>query len=209
MKKIRFAALALALFTCGAVWAQDAGAPAQDSTNAGQGFGQSFYGELGLTNLRASNRALLTRSASPVLLRGVVGSPINPWLNGELMLGIGLQGKDAPLVTPIGTITSARDLEVKTMLGLYLTPTLNFANGGKVYGRLGWNNITFSDVPLPPVGGAMQSTGMFSKHDSLSWGLGGAIPVGQNFSVNADYMRYYKRKGEKLDGFTIGLGYKF
>jgi hypothetical protein len=33
--------------------------------------------------------------------------------------------------------------------------------------------------------------------------------VGQNFTVNADYMQYYKRKNEKLDGFSIGLGYKF
>ncbi|MFI0546148.1 MAG: outer membrane beta-barrel protein [Brachymonas sp.] len=198
------------LLACGAALAQDA-APAAETAAApsASAFGQSFYGELGLATLRGSNSNLLTGKFKPTMLRGVVGSPINPWLNGELMLGIGMQGKSAPLAVPFGTTTAATGLEVKTMLGLYLTPTLNFANGGKVYGRVGWNNITFSDVPQPPVAGLMQSTGVFSKHDSLAWGLGGAIPVGQNFTVNADYMQYYKRKNEKLDGFSIGLGYKF
>lgn len=206
MKKI-FTALSLVTLLSTAALAQDAPADSQDASNQNHAdAATNYYGELGFVSLRGKNPKLFTGGGSfkPKMLRGVLGKPITPWLNGELMLGIGSGGEQVRRLVPAAT---SADVEVKTLVGLYATPTLQLGKG-KVFARLGYANITYSDVNIPAPG-PIVTQGIFSKHDSLSWGLGGSIDLSPNFSLNADYMTYYKRKGEKLDGFTIGLGYKF
>ena len=207
MKKL-LSILGLTVFAATATMAQeDSAANAADSSAYGAeaDVSSGLYGELGLTSLRGRNPALFTGgSFQPTMLRGVLGKPFTPWLNGELMLGIGLQGDEVRRLVPAPT---SANVEVKTLVGIYATPTLHLSKG-KLYARAGYANITYSDVHIPAPG-LIQTQGVFSKHDSLSWGVGGAYQFNDSMSVTADYMRYYKRKSEKLDGFTIGLGYKF
>ncbi len=209
-----FSLMAVAALISSSVWAQDAdssadadnSAPAAETTYAShEEAPTAYYGELGYTTLKGRSNSVQGNTFKPKMLRGVVGKPLNPWLNGELMLGIGASGAR---VLPPAPATTLADAEIKTLLALYATPTLHFGNGGRVYGRLGWANITFSDLPLA-IPGPLQSRSLYSKHDSLSWGVGASFPITQSLSVGADYMLYYKRKGEKLDGLTVNLGYKF
>jgi opacity protein-like surface antigen len=199
--------LVLAALFNTAAWAQDAEVAANSGAQSGtfEEAHSPYYGELGLTTLRGSSAVATNGKFKPKMLRGVLGKPLTPWLNGELMLGIGL---DSSKVLPPAPATNLADGEVKTLLGLYATPTMHFGNGARVYGRLGWANITYSDIPLTGAG-PLQTQGLYRKHDSLSWGVGASFPVSPSFSVGADYMSYYKRKGEKLDGLTLNLGYKF
>ena len=212
----KFLPLILLALLGNTAWAQDAdnstvaddtSAPTADTSyNMGQDETRSgYYGELGYASLKGRSNAVQGNSFKPKMLRGVIGKPLNSWLNGELMLGI---GASSAKVLPPAPATTLVDAEIKTLLALYATPTLNFGNGGRVYGRLGWANITFSDLPLTGAG-PFQSRSLYSKHDSLSWGVGASFPITQSLSVGADYMLYYKRKGEKLDGLTLNLGYKF
>ena len=205
MKKI-LTALSFAALLSTAATAQDM---ANDNNSTGDQTQTeattNYYGELGFVGLRGKNPKLFTGgSFKPSMLRGVLGTSFTPWLNGELMLGVGVNGDKVLQLAPAPTSVNA---EVKTLLGVYATPTLKLSSG-KLFARLGYANITFSDAKVPGAG-PIATQGIFSKHDSLSWGLGGSFDLGNNLSLNADYMTYYKRKGEKLDGFTVGLGYKF
>jgi len=200
MKKFA-AVLGLTLLASTAVMAQDA--PATDD-----GAPNNIYGELGITGLRGSNTALFSGKFKPTMLRGVLGTSFTPWLNGELMLGIGINSDQIPQPQPAPTVVNA---DVKTLVGVYATPTLHLNdNKAKLYARLGMTNITYSDVKIPvPPPSTIGMTGIFSKSNSFSWGLGGGFNITDRLSLNADYMVYYKHQGEKLDGFTLGLGYKF
>ncbi len=204
MKKI-LAALSLAVLASTAVMAQDASTDMASADSASMDMSSGIYGEIGFTGLRGDNDKLFSGgSFRPTMLRGLVGTSFTPWLNGELMLGLGVNGDKVLQLAPSPTSVNA---EVKTLVGLYATPTLKLS-GGKLFARIGYANITYSDAKLPAAG-PLAKQGIFSKHDSISWGFGGSFDLGSNLSLNADYMQYYKRKNEKLDGFTVGLGYKF
>lgn len=208
------ALLAAVAFVHTAAWAQEAEAGTDSYSDSSitapsdtpEAATSQYYGELGYTTLSGTSNAVSSGKFKPKMLRGVVGKTINPWLNGELMLGLG--ASSTKVLPAVPAAVNRVDAEVNTLLALYATPTMHFGNGGRVYARLGWANITFSDLPLPAPG-PLQTRSLYSKHDSLSWGLGASFPITQNLSLGADYMLYYKRKGEKLDGLTVNLGYKF
>ncbi len=168
-----------------------------------------IYGELAYTRLKVDSD-LLSKKAEPTMLRGVLGKGFTPWLNGELMLGIGLNDASATLAPGLaaGSQTEAKSQELKTLLGLYATPTVKLGEKGKVFARVGWANTTTSDVKIPGAG-TIRTERLLKKHDSLSYGAGAAFNLNESFSLGMDYMVYYKRKDEKVDGVSFSLGYRF
>lgn len=201
------------LFTLLAVAALATPVLAKDAMEYGD-----WYGEMGYTMLKA-NSNILSNSFKPTMLRGVLGTSLTPWLNGELLLGIGLKGEDATIRPDLQLVdeTRARNQDVKTLFGLYVTPTYKIADVGRVYARLGWANNTSSDAKVKPYmpgtipagTGTIHMARVIQKRNSASYGVGAAFDINESFSVGADYMVYYKYHGEKIDGLTIGLGYKF
>ena len=213
MKK--FAAIAvLALLASAGAYAQDSDA---ESDSGMARLGAGLYGELGYTQIKASNSAAFAgNSAKPSMLRGVLGKELMPNLSAELMLGLGMASDSVNYNYSVGAppvpMSVKVDSEIKSMLGLYIVPKMQLSDRAQAYARLGLTNMSTTDTPSAVMAGlpAGASNNMTNgKNNSFSWGLGASYRIGENLGASLDYMVYHKKSQVKVDGVNIGLTYKF
>jgi outer membrane autotransporter protein len=72
----------------------------------------------------------------------------------------------------------------------------------EVFGRLGYASVK----------GTLSATGVASEsgtENSFSYGAGLSYAIDLKTSLNVDYMQYLSKDGAKVNGFTLGVGYKF
>ncbi|MGZ5181384.1 MAG: porin family protein [Ramlibacter sp.] len=187
MKYIAIAAAASALLMAGAAQAQ---------TKPGTG----AYGELGYTFVKISEPGL---SVKPGMLRGVIGFNLSENLAVEALGGVGIR-KDNSTVDA-GGVPVNLELDVRHVIGAYIKPQANIGDAVQVFGRLGYAETrlraTASAAGLAATGSGSES--------SFSYGLGANFNVSPKMYVSADYMRYTKKDDTKVDGLTVGVGYRF
>ncbi len=137
----------------------------------------------------------------PAALIGVLGYSLNPNLAVEGTLGIGAKsGSTTVQDVETGENFSAR-AKYKNSLGIYIKPRVQVTTELELFARLGY---TKSKVELSN-GNVSES---FSE-GSTSWGFGGNYAIDKNLYLTASYMNFYKKDGVKIDGFNLGVGYKF
>jgi len=145
---------------------------------------QSVYGELGYTALDFKEPGL---KASPGMVRGIVGYEISPNFAVEGLVGAGARSD-----TESGT-----KLSVGNMVGVFGKVQAPVTDALKVYGRLG------------VVRTSLKANGVSDSKSGLAYGAGVSYDLNKAVYLNADYTSYYDRKDQKLDGFTVGVGYRF
>lgn len=145
---------------------------------------QGLYGEVGYTGLDYREPGL---KVSPGMVRGVVGYDISPNLAMEGMVGVH-GGSDT---------ASGTTLKLGSMVGVFGKLQAPLAEGVNVYGRLG---VARSD--LKANGASDASTG-------LAYGVGMTYDLSKTTYLNADYTKYYDRDDQKLEGLTLGVGFRF
>lgn len=145
---------------------------------------QSVYGELGYTALDFKEPGF---KASPGMVRGIVGYEISPNFAVEGLVGAGARSD-----TESGT-----KLSVGNMVGVFGKVQAPITDALKVYGRLG------------VVRTSLKANGVSDSDSGLAYGAGVSYDLNKAMYLNADYTSYYDRKDQKLDGFTVGVGYRF
>ena len=55
----------------------------------------------------------------------------------------------------------------------------------------------------------LSSDGESDREGSLAYGMGGSFRMTPSLSLNVDYMIYHKKDDAKIDGYSIGLNYRF
>jgi opacity protein-like surface antigen len=176
----KFAIIGAALFAAAAVQAQQANSP--------------VYAEVGYSALKYQEDGLNT-DVKPGALRGIVGYELNPNLALEGMVAFGV--KDDTVNVSGFNVKG----ELKNAYGVYIKPKITVAEGLEIFGRLGWSHAKVK-----------ASVGSFSMSDSgsdVSYGVGLSYAFMPKAYVSADYMNYYNKEGVKIDGFTVGVGFKF
>lgn len=158
------------------------------------------YGELGYTTLKISDSGI---SVKPAMLRGIFGYNFHENFAVEGMLGFGVR-KDSTSTTFAGVPVNVQE-EVRHIVGVYVKPKAMISDAFEVFGRLGYAHTRVR---------ATASVAGFSASDSgsdssVSYGLGANFNISPKMYVGVDYMRYFKKDDTKIDGFTIGLGYRF
>lgn len=145
---------------------------------------QNLYGEVGYTGLDYREPGI---KLSPGMVRGVVGYELSPNLSVEGM--VGLDG---------GSDTAAGNtLKLNNMVGVFGKVQAPIADGVKVYGRLG---VARSDL---------KANGVSDSDTGLAYGVGMTYDLTKTTYLNADYTKYYDRNDQKLEGLTVGVGFRF
>lgn len=135
----------------------------------------------------------LSGSWTPSALRGVVGKGLSENLAVEGMLLFGMSDS-----TNLGV-----NLKLTSGAGFYLKPRVKLGESVEVFARLGWANINSK------VGSTITSSSTNTSDNGTSYGLGGSYSFNKTTSLNLDYMMYNDSNGAKIDGISVGVGFKF
>ena len=163
----------------------------------GQGHAHShshgWYAEAGVTGLKASANGFSLR---PEGLRLIVGFDINEFLAAEGMVGTGVN--KGSVFNGTNTVTA----DLKYSVGAFIRPRLQLTDQLEVFGRAGWARSKMSASSTSGNAGSLSGT-------DFAYGLGVSYQVTPQWSVNADYMNYFSRGGLRVNGFTVGAGFRF
>ncbi len=145
---------------------------------------QSVYGEVGYTGLDYKEPGL---KVSPAMVRGVVGYEFTPHLAVEGMVGLN-GGSDS---------SSGTTLKVDNMVGVFGKVQAPVTDALKVYGRLGLARTS------------LKANGASDSDTGVAYGAGVTYDLSKTTYLNADYTKYHDRDDQKLEGFTVGVGFRF
>jgi opacity protein-like surface antigen len=145
---------------------------------------QSLYGEVGYTGLDYRAPGL---KVSPGMVRGLVGYEFTPNLAVEGMVGLGA-GSDSD---------SGTSLKLKNTVGVFGKVQAPITEDLKVYGRLGVARTS------------LQTNGVSDSDTGLAYGAGVTYDLSKTTYLNADYTKYLDRDSKKLEGVTVGVGFRF
>ena len=145
-----------------------------------------FFGEVAYTatTYKASG---LSGSWSPSAIRGVVGMGFHENFAVEGMLLIGATDSNN-----LGV-----NLKLTSGAGIYLKPRAKLGDDVEVFARLGWANVNSKVANID------------TKDNGASYGLGASYAFNKTTNVNVDYMMYNDSNGAKIDGISVGVGFKF
>lgn len=159
-----------------------------------------LYGELGYTFLKLKEEGTSTRNGA---IRGIVGYAFHPNFAVEGMLGFAVNDDNETFVDPtIGPVNVK--VKVQNSYGIFFKPKYSF-NQVEVFGRLGW---TRSKVKVTASAGGVSASASDSDND-FAYGAGVNYNINPRTYVGLDYMRYFSKEGTKIDGVTLGVGYRF
>jgi opacity protein-like surface antigen len=161
------------------------------TAQAQQASASPLYGELGYTFLSVKGNGL---DADPQALRGIIGYDVHRYLAVEGMLAFGVR-KDTFFDFEENTV------KLKHAFGLFVKPKYDFGNI-EAFARLGWAR-TKVDFSCPS--GLCQG----SNDSDFAYGLGVNYRFNPKMHVGLDWARYQDKGGVKVDGWTIGFGYRF
>jgi hypothetical protein len=145
---------------------------------------QTVYGEVGYTGLDYRQPGL---KVSPSMVRGVVGYAFTPNLSMEGMVGLN-GGSDT---------ASGTTLKLDNTVGVFGKIQAPLADGVNLYGRLGVARTS------------LKANGTTDADTSLAYGVGMTYDLSKTTYLNADYTKYYDRDDKKLEGLTVGVGFRF
>jgi opacity protein-like surface antigen len=134
-------------------------------------------------------------TANPMALAFKLGKQFTPNFALEGRIGIGVADDEVD----VGGIPVS--LEVDNYYGVYGKAMLPLSPTASVYGLLGFTRgkLTFS-------------ANGFSQSDSdsdLSFGLGAEFTIAPTAFVSVEWARLLKGDGYKINGISLGLGFKF
>lgn len=146
-----------------------------------------LYGELGYSWNHIKGFGATTDSGS---VRGIIGYDLHPNLAVEGMLAGGTSHDSDNGVS----------MKLKNSYGVFVKPKYDFGPV-EVFGRLGWAH---TKVDASCAAGCSNA----SRND-FAYGVGAKYNINPRMSVGLDYTRLMDKGGVKVDGVTLGVGYRF
>lgn len=145
-----------------------------------------LYGEIAYTATTFKVDGL-SGSWNPGALRGIFGTGLNDNLAVEAMLLLGMTD-----TTNLGV-----NVKLTSGAGFYLKPRVLIGDSLELFARAGWANVN-------------SKVGKTDARDNGgSYGLGASYSFTKSVNLNVDYMVYNSQSGSKIDGTSVGIGFKF
>jgi len=155
-------------------------------------------GSVAALTAKDSSNGIKTET-KPSTFSGLVGYNVHPNVDVEGYLGLGA-GKSG--VTENG-YDSGREAKVKSSFGVFVKPKVMVSPEVEVFGRLGFLENKFSDNYKN------SSTTTTNTYGSFAFGVGANYYFDKRTYVTGSYMNYHNKDGLKVNGLSIGVGYKF
>ncbi len=158
------------------------------------------YGEIGYAGITAKGSddggAI---KASPAAIRGILGYELNPNLAIEGMVAFGMS--DATVKVNGQNVTDEK-FKINNAVGVYIKPKTKLNDSLEIFARAGYARVK---ATASTVGIESDS----NTESSFSYGAGMSYAISPKAAVNVDYMQYLSKDGFKVNGFTLGIGFKF
>lgn len=158
-------------------------AQAADGWYAGASFVQVDYKETGF------------ETVSPTAVAFRLGREINPYLAVEGRLGTGLS-EDTIRVAGVNV-----SVEVDNFIGVYARGMIPTGTLFRPYGMVG-----YTSGELTASGGGVAVS---ADESDFSYGLGADFNIGKQLVLNAEFARLFKGAGFKVEGFSLGVAFRF
>lgn len=152
-----------------------------------------FYGELGYTAL--SYKESGAPDADLGLLGATIGYEINKNLAVEGLLATGISDD----TVQVGAVNVK--VKNKDTYGFFLKPKAIVAENLEVSAKLGWAK---SKIEASSLGVTASDSG-----SDFAYGVGVQYSVTPTAYITGGYSNFYNKDGTKVDGWNIGVGYKF
>lgn len=137
--------------------------------------------------------------AEPAYANLHYGIRYNPYVAAELRMGMGL-GDDS--VNVAGT---AVEVELKQLLGAYLQLGIPLSENVYPYVLLGASHVKATASVAERMGRVTAS----EERDSVSYGFGVALDLGDELSVRLESTRYTDKDNLEMDGLSMGFSREF
>jgi opacity protein-like surface antigen len=158
----------------------------------------SVYGELGYTFLKIDAAGTSSR---PGAIRGVLGWDFHPMAAAEFMLAGGVNDDDK--TGSVNGIPTDVNVKMPNMYGVFVKPKY-VMNQFELFGRLGFAHTR---VKARSTNNGLVDTNQ--SDNDFAFGLGANYRFNPKMYVGLDWMRYSNQSGHKVDGMTLGFGYRF
>jgi opacity protein-like surface antigen len=135
----------------------------------------------------------------PSAFSGLVGYNVHPNVDVEGYLGLGA-GKSS--ITENGKNIGI-DAKVKSSFGVFVKPKVMVSPEVEVFGRLGFLENKYE------ASAQSGNASNVSTQGSFAFGVGANYYFDKRTYVTGSYMNYHNKDGLKVNGLSIGVGYKF
>ena len=156
------------------------------------------YVEGSVTGLTAKESVSgVNYKSKPSTFSGLVGYNVHPNVDVEGYLALGAGETD---ITSNGVSTGDK-LKAKSSFGVFVKPKVMVSPELEVFGRLGFLENKYDTI----VGKSSSRT----TDGSVAFGVGANYYFDKRTYVTGSYMNYNNKDGFKVNGLSIGVGYKF
>jgi hypothetical protein len=154
------------------------------------------YVEGSVTGLTAKESSLGFKS-KPSAFSGLVGYNVHPNVDVEGFLALGAGESDMTF----NGVNSGSKLKVKSSFGVFVKPKVMVSNEMEVFARVGYLENKFKT--------SGQNLDTRITDGSVAFGVGANYYFDKRTYVTGSYMNYNNKDGFKVNGLSIGVGYKF
>lgn len=151
------------------------------------------YGEVAYHGLAYDERAVARLDLGA--LGVVAGYELHPNMAVEAMLAFGVQ--DDAATVAVGRVSG----ELDYIMGLFAKPKFQVTDSFEIFARMGWARSEFT---LHGLGGSVSDDG-----SDFAYGVGARFSIDKHVHVTGSYMNLYDKSVFKVDGWNVGLGYRF
>ncbi len=139
--------------------------------------------------------------ASLTAVYGRLGTMFNENFSGEIRVGFGLADDS------VDTVLGAVDVELDNLFGAYVRGGIPVSDAFYPYAIIGYTRGKFSySVPENDFTYAFKDS---DSESDISFGFGADLDIGQNLTLNAEYISLLDKDGAEISGVSVGLASKF
>lgn len=150
-----------------------------------QATNDGYFGEIAYTSTTFKVDGL-SGDWKPAALRGTFGKGLNDNFAVEGMLLLGTTDS-----SNLGV-----NIKLSSGAGIYIKPRVQIGDL-ELFARLGWANINSTVANKD------------ARDNGGSYGIGASYSFTKSVSLNVDYMSFNNSNGSKIDGTSVGIGFKF
>lgn len=184
MKKIIISAVALASFAlCGVATAQNS----------------DLYGEVGFASLKLKDETGTIGSFDNTAVKFTLGKVVADNIALEATIGTGMSD-DSKVIRGVNV-----SVETKEFYGAFVRPFVKINDDLEVFARVGYFHGKIKASASVPRASITAS----DSSSDIAYGIGAAYNISKTTSLVVDYMNYYDKDDTKVNGFGLGLRYKF
>ncbi len=93
------------------------------------------------------------------------------------------------------------NVEAKTSYGVFLKPKVALSDSFEVFAKLGWVESK--------IGASVANISVSEKGSDFAYGLGAQYNVSKKVYLSGGYNSFYSKNDVKVEGWNVGIGYKF